>query len=99
MSWYKCDCGNEVLHIEEEIDKVSDDLSLVFLNISIWLQGHGDNRPSLRERLRHCWQILRTGKNYADEIILSWEEMNRLHADLGKIIVEATNNGGIKCVA
>lgn len=83
--WYKCDCGNEVLHIE--LDETILDMGVVkYLNLSIWLMGHGDNRPSLRERLRHCWQILKTGKNYADEIILNWEEMNRLHADLGKII-------------
>ena len=86
QGYYKCDCGNEVLHIEEDTIQLDDDKIVVYLNIAIWLQGYNNNHPSWQDRLRHCWQILRTGKNYADQIILNWDEMNRLHNDLEEIV-------------
>lgn len=63
MTWYKCDCGSEVLHIEAEAERIADDKLVVYLNVSIM---HVDSRRSLWNKLRHCWHILRTGKNYAD---------------------------------
>ncbi len=89
MSWYKCDCGSEVLHIEEDVlpktdgGLATDGKLVVYLNISIM---HVDSRRSIWNRLRHCWHILRTGENYADEIILNWDEMNKLKQDLSQII-------------
>jgi len=77
--WYKCDCGSEVLHIEEDKEN-----GTVYLNISIWLMGY--QRPTLWQRLKHCWHILRTGQNYADQIILNWNEVTRLHKDLSRIV-------------
>ena len=82
--WYKCDCSNEVLHIEEDVD-ICGGRKFVYLNVSIWHRGC-DNKPTIRERLRHCWQILKTGKNYADEIILDWDNIVRLRDDLEGIV-------------
>jgi len=84
MTWYKCDCSNEVLCIEADVDDYSD-RKFVYLYVSIWHRGC-DNKPSIYERLRHCWQILKTGKNYTDEIILDFDNMERLHKDLSSII-------------
>ena len=84
IMWYKCDCSNEVLHIEQDID-ICGERKFVYLNVSIWHRGC-DNKPTIRERLRHCWQILKTGKNYADEIILNFDDAKRLHKDLSDII-------------
>jgi len=83
MTWYKCDCGSEVLHIEEDASNIADDKLVVYLNVSIM---HVDSRCSFWNRLRHCWHILRTGKNYADEIILNWDNVNKLSEDLQAII-------------
>lgn len=82
--YYKCDCGAEILMIEPEIDKIDDDKSLFFLNVSIWLQGY-DNKPSLYEKLRHCYHILKTGNNYSDQIILNFEQAEKLYCDLRDI--------------
>lgn len=81
--WYKCDCSNEVLHIEECTYICGD---AVYLNVAIWHRGCGNNKPSIYERLRHCWQILKTGKNYTDEIILNFDDVKRLHKDLSDIV-------------
>jgi len=82
MTWYKCDCGSEVLHIEEDVMPLTDGKLVVYLNVSIM---HVDSRCSLWNRLRHCWHILRTGKSYADEIILNWENIQKLSDDLNNI--------------
>jgi len=83
MTWYKCDCGSEVLHIEAEAERIADDKLVVYLNVSIM---HVDSRRSLWNKLRHCWHILRTGKNYADEIILNWENIKKLSEDVSEIL-------------
>lgn len=81
---YKCDCGIEMLVMEPEIDTIDDDKSLFFLNLSIWLQGY-NNKPSLHEKLRHCYRILKTGNNYSDQIILNFEQAEKLYRDLHDI--------------
>lgn len=89
MQWYKCDCGSEVLHIEEDVMPITDNKLatdgklIVYLNVSIM---HIDSRRSIWNRLRHCWHILKTGKNYADEIILNWDNMKKLSEDLQAIM-------------
>jgi len=84
--YYKCNCGSEVLNIELETDRINDENMVVYLNLSIWLMGHNNHKSSLYEKLRHCYQILRTGKNYADEIILPWEQVIQLSKDLCNIV-------------
>lgn len=84
---YKCDCGTEMLVMEPEIDRMNEGKSLFFLNLSIWLLGY-DNKPSLFQRLRHCYHILRTGKNYSDQIILDFEQADKLCDDLCGILGE-----------
>ena len=91
QGYYNCDCGSEVLHIEEDNIQLESGETIVYLNIAIWLQGYNNNHPSWRERLRHCWQILRTGKNYADQIILNWDAVYRLYMDLDEIIKSHTS--------
>jgi len=83
--YYKCDCGAEMLVMEPEVDKIDNDKLLFFLNLSIWLQGC-DNKPTFYERLRHCYNILKTGKNYSDQIILSFEQASKLQHDLRNIM-------------
>jgi len=82
--YYKCDCGAEMLVMEPDVDKIDDNKSLFFLYLSIWLQGY-DNKPTFYEKLRHCYHILKTGKNYSDQIILSFEQANKLYRDLHDI--------------
>jgi hypothetical protein len=83
--YYTCDCGTEMLVIEPEIDAIDENRKLFFLNLSIWLYGY-NSKPSWYERLRHCWHILKTGQNYADEIILSYAQAEKLSQDLHFIL-------------
>ncbi len=82
---YKCDCGNEMLVLEPEIEVVVENKQLFFLNISIWLCGYNSS-PSLWQKLRHCWHILKTGQNYSDQIILSFASAKQLSEDLTNIL-------------
>lgn len=82
---YKCDCGSEMLIVEPEINIIDKDKHLFFLNVSIWLFGYNSS-PTLFEKLRHCWYILKTGQNYSDQIILSLASAKQLSEDLSNIL-------------
>jgi hypothetical protein len=90
-AYYECQCHAEILNVERCVDIISYkdkawDASIYF---SIWHLGTENHRPILREKLRHCWHILKTGKNYADNIILSVEDVRELGKDLLKMSDEA----------
>lgn len=83
-TFYECQCHAEVLSVERSIyiinykDKTWD-ANIYFAMLYYGTQNH---RPTLREKLRHCWRILKTGKHYCDEIILSLEDARELAKDL-----------------
>ena len=86
-AYYECQCHAEVLSIERSIDIINYedkawDASIYF---AMLYHGTGDHRSTLKERLRHCWRILKTGKNYCDEIILSIEDAREMGKDLLKM--------------
>lgn len=96
-AYYECQCHAEVLSVERSIDIIDYkdkawDASVYFAMLYYGTQNH---RPTLREKLRHCWRILKTGKNYCDEIILSLEDSKQLAQDLLKF----TNEDEIKTEA
>lgn len=83
---YKCNCGNEAIHIERldwlglnEIDEIM---------FSIWYNG-SDQKWAFRELLRHCWQVLRKGKPYPDQICLYPVDALELAEDLKALAEEA----------
>lgn len=88
--WYKCSCGNETLHLEEEVTLCLRNKLVAYLDVSIWWRGR--NKPSLLEKLRHCWQILKTGQNFSDEIILDFNEVKRLANDLNDLVSKFEQN-------
>jgi len=61
--YYSCDCGHEVLQVTFLPDEEEFDLAMLYYG--------GWRRYTIREKLRHIWRILRTGKVYADQICLS----------------------------
>jgi len=82
MGYYPCKCHSEVINIERDIDvfeKGHWDASIYF---AIYHYGTQNPRPTFRNKLRHCWQILKTGKNYPDNIILSTEDAKKLGDEL-----------------
>lgn len=66
-----CSCYNEMLHLlyDDELD---------FLELSIWGYANDDNKLSWKNRLRYCWQILKTGRPYNDQIMLKREHAKEL---------------------
>jgi hypothetical protein len=74
-----------MLSLEPEFNTFSDGKAVLYLNVSLWLLGYNSN-PSIWQRLRHCWRILKTGQNYSDQIILNYESTKQLNKDLSSIM-------------
>jgi len=84
VGYYPCSCHSEVVNIERDIEMFGKedkhyDVSIYF---AIYHYGTQDPRPTFSSKLRHCWQILKTGKNYPDNIILSVKEARKLAKEL-----------------
>lgn len=77
--FFKCTCGCRALSVEKVADEIE---NITFGEIDIAMYHYGVESPTLWEKLRHCWEILRTGKNYPDEIVLSYSEAQRLGLEL-----------------
>ncbi len=76
----KCDCGAEALEIQYWEDNKTKEFTFCF-----WQQGF--TRPLCwRERLRWCWNILRTGNPWSDTIILYPEKTKQVVEFLNKHI-------------
>lgn len=88
--FFHCDCGKECIYVEKEVDILDKEKNFkhIEVNFSIYHMGTMDHRPTFRDKLRHCWQILKTGKNYPDYIILSVSRAYRLGKYLLKITEE-----------
>jgi hypothetical protein len=82
--YYSCSCGHEIIQLSDNIDIFDREKKAYNAEIyfSMFHYGSQDHRYSLKEILRHCWKILRTGKPYPDDVILSIEEAMRLGNDL-----------------
>lgn len=90
--YFECDCGAEVIHVERDLELFDGNQHYThWINFCIYHCGTENHKPTLREKLRHCWQILKTGKNYADQIILTEDVAMKL----GIHLLELTNEDNI----
>lgn len=90
--FFECDCGQEAIHIERDLELFDENKrDACLLNFSIYHLGTENHKPTLKEKLRHCWHILRTGKNYSDQIILSEGTARQL----GKCILDLVSEKSI----
>lgn len=89
-AFYECACYCEALNVERDIEILDykDKAWDVNIYLAMFHRGTENHRPTLREKLRHCWRILKTGKNYADNIILSVEDARKLGLDLTEMTDE-----------
>lgn len=89
-AFYQCQCHSEVLNVERNIEILNykDKAWDVNIYFAMYHYGTQNHRPTLREKLRHCWRILKIGKNYADDIILSVEDAREMGKDLLKMCDE-----------
>ncbi len=92
--FFKCTCGSEVVQIERDIEVVDKNTGTWTADIyfAMFHYGTQNSRPTLREKLRHCWKILKTGKNFPDDIIMSMEEAR----SMGEYLIELTDQDKLK---
>lgn len=83
--YISCDCHTEVL-------RVSFDKEIGIMYISYFQLGHGPNKRSIKDKLKHIWKILRTGTPWEDMICLNKDEVKKLRGFLDKIQNVKTNN-------
>lgn len=90
--FFECDCGSEAISVERDLELFNNDTRYShFINFSIYHCGTENHKPTIREKLRHCWVILKTGKNYPDQIILTEDVAMKL----GKHLLELTDKDGV----
>jgi len=82
QTFYQCECGHETIEIQKGDDK---DREIFF---AMFFYGYQNHKYSFWQLLRHCWQLLRKGSPYADNVILSFENAQKLGKDLLKMTKE-----------
>lgn len=70
-----CSCHSHELHIERD-DLSEEKIHSVWYG-SFWIRGYRGEK-SWRWSLRQMWEILKTGKPYGDEVVLSKEHLEEL---------------------
>ena len=81
--YVECDCGNEILQITEDIEKGHNDQEFKMYYLSIYERGlNWNNEYGFWQRLKYCWHILKTGKPYADSMVLKRDKLDELIANL-----------------
>lgn len=71
--FFKCDCGTEGIMCSKFVD---DDENNIYL--SMYSFGSYHKKPSFFERIKFCWWHLNTGRYYADQIVLTYDEAKRI---------------------
>lgn len=91
--YFRCECYSEGIQVERDVETIDYDKEFFCVNVYFAKMHYGtsNNLPTLREKLRHCWRILRTGRNYADEVILSADKAR----ELGNYLLEITSSESI----
>lgn len=81
IKFYECNCYTEGIGYS-----VIDDESWHELNLFMWSRGkyyHGEPL-SFRERLRWCWNVIKTGVPYTDECCLTSDVAREFANDILK---------------
>lgn len=67
----ECECGVHILRAEKEIQ---DGSCTYYLS----MYTYGNSRYNWIRRLKICWNILKTGEIYRDQLVLTEQEFNKL---------------------
>ena len=67
----KCECQGEGMSVE-----YSKEDNLYYF--SYWSYGLSSEKLSWRQRLRYCWEVLRKGKPFNDELIFGQDQTDEL---------------------
>jgi len=69
----KCSCCEHLLELQRYVEK-TDEITEQGFNLSMWTYGHCGQILYFIERLKYCWKILKTGRPWADHIVLTDEQ-------------------------
>lgn len=75
--FFECQCHGEGIAMSYEEDESNPTAYLAFFKF-----GLGKTDLRLRDKLRYCWHLFRTGKPFEDEICLSQETASELSKEL-----------------
>jgi hypothetical protein len=71
----ECECGGEGMLVTHYTNDIHDkEVYLSMFSIGIYTDG----RLTFRERLRHAWHVMKTGKPFDDSLILSEKDTKEL---------------------
>ena len=80
--YYYCDCGTELLRLSDDSYEFEDGTKVPSgINISIYVSH---SWRSLKDRLSHCWNIIKYGDPWRDHIILNMVSAEELANDILK---------------
>ena len=79
----ECECGTHMLEVESDIETSSyisenQNEAIRFQSIYLAMFHYGNCKPSLLERIKRAFKVLRTGELYADQITLTPSEGAKL---------------------
>lgn len=79
----ECSCGQHILLVTHDVDVNVDDLGRDYVQeeyyLSMFTYGYGgNNKPSLKWRLKTAWNVLTKGTMHEDSICMTTEEAKKL---------------------
>ena len=75
----RCDCFGHALEVRRDMEIVDGKITHKNFEICIWERyGESNRKMSWRERIRWCWQVLRTGRPWADQVTISDDKAKKL---------------------
>jgi hypothetical protein len=83
--YFECNCGNEILRVQSETYFVGKNQFSQEYYFAIF--SHKHDKPSIWNRIIIACKFILTGKIYADQIILSTDEANKLTQFISKNLI------------
>ena len=78
-TFYECSCGTEGLALSYEYEEKHDkEGAFPCIDVAFFNQGYKGRTMDLIERIKYCWQVLRTGEPYKDMIILEQKTAKKI---------------------
>lgn len=70
--YIKCDCGGDLLELERYVEESPSDRGF---QIAFWDYGQWGRAPmSWKQRIRWCWNVLKTGCPWSDMVMINDEK-------------------------
>lgn len=77
QKFFLCNCYGHGVMVTQDVDDDEARLKTIAY-LSLWEEGYYVNKPSLWQRLRTAWRVIKTGKVDSDSIVLSKQTAQEL---------------------